>query len=362
MLTAAPVAVRDAGARRREGAVPRLLLEFLLAVIGGALLSQALAAPVAAAVTSPTGEPLPDCRYDDVAAARTAYADWDKVVLDTIFALPSSYVPPDLTSVANANISGSGKVRSFVIGDLKAMVRDAAAAGAALEVVSAYRSYSRQVALFDEYVSDVGFDEAVTFSARPGHSEHQLGTAIDFKSKGGSLPWNLSDWATTKAGKWLTNNGWRYGFLLSYPRRASPELTCYIYEAWHFRYFGRATAAAIVESGLSPREWLWARGYGRPAAGDDVVDTTPPSVPSGLTAKARSNRYVVLSWNESTDDMPGTVRYRLFRDGLAIGSKMTALTYTDRPTAGRHEYRVRAIDAAGNKSVKSPAVSVKASS
>jgi D-alanyl-D-alanine carboxypeptidase len=85
-------------------------------------------------------------------------------------------------------------------------------------------------------------------------------------------------------------------------------------------------------------------------------DTTAPSVPTGLTGSAHPNRVVKLTWNASTDNLPGTIRYRVFRDGVAIGTKVTTTSFSDQPTAGSHKYRVRAIDAAGNKSALSPPI------
>jgi CubicO group peptidase (beta-lactamase class C family) len=89
-----------------------------------------------------------------------------------------------------------------------------------------------------------------------------------------------------------------------------------------------------------------------------LSDTAAPSVPTGLTPAPRSNRYVQLSWSASIDNMPGAIRYRIFRDGVAIGVRQTTLSYTDRPSVGKHRYQVRSIDMAGNKSARSPAVSV----
>ena len=89
-------------------------------------------------------------------------------------------------------------------------------------------------------------------------------------------------------------------------------------------------------------------------------DVTAPTVPAGLSLTARSNRYVDLAWNASVDDLPGTILYRVSRDGVAIGTWQAALRYTDRPAVGTHSYQVRAMDVAGNKSARSPAVSVSA--
>ncbi len=214
------------------------------------------ATPVAAA------EAPPACSVDDVLTKHRRYADYPRSVLDTYFRLPSTYAPPGLTSTANAGLNGGYSVRSLVITDLRAMARAARAAGARLAVQSAYRSYAYQRAVFKHWVEVYGYAAAVKASARPGHSEHQLGTTLDFRSYGSSTPpWEYEDWARTKAGAWLKANAWRYGFLMSYPS-GKISLTCYRYEPWHYRYVGREYAKAVRESKLTLRQWLWAKGFG----------------------------------------------------------------------------------------------------
>jgi D-alanyl-D-alanine carboxypeptidase len=56
-------------------------------------------------------------------------------------------------------------------------------------------------------------------------------------------------------GRWLLANSWRYGFVVSYPE-GQTDRSCYSYEPWHLRYFGRELARSIHESGLTPREYL----------------------------------------------------------------------------------------------------------
>ncbi len=185
--------------------------------------------------------PLPACSVGDVPAVHAQFSDWARTLLDTTYTLGASYVPPDLVPVSGAGIGGAGSVRALVIDDLKALTEAARKAGVTLVVNSAYRSYTDQVATFDEVKASQGTDVALAAAARPGHSEHQLGTAIDF---GGGA-------------QWLSENAWRYGFVSSYPAGAARSLSCYVPEAWHYRYFGRATAAAIYDSGLIPRQWLW---------------------------------------------------------------------------------------------------------
>ncbi len=136
------------------------------------------------------------------------------------------------------------------------MTRAARAAGARLAVQSAFRSYSTQASTFAYWSRVSGYAAALKSSARAGHSEHQLGTTVDFRSYGGSAPWYYADWGKTRAGAWLRANAWKYGFVMSYPK-SRIGVTCYAYEPWHYRYVGRSVAAAVRRSGLTLREYLW---------------------------------------------------------------------------------------------------------
>lgn len=200
----------------------------------------------------------PECRYDDVAAYHTGYDDWALTLLDPIYKLGESYAPPDLVSASQAGLGGDHQVRALVVDDLTALSRAAAEAGNPIALQSAYRSYAYQVRTFDYWVSADGLEAALTSSARAGHSEHQLGTAIDVRSADGPAPWDLPDWAETPAGAWMAENAWRYGFVMSYPK-GQERVTCYVYEPWHYRYLGREAAAEMRASGLTLREWLWRR-------------------------------------------------------------------------------------------------------
>ena len=180
--------------------------------------------------------------------------DWALGVLDSLFRLPPGYVPPDLVPVSRAGIAGGGRVRAIIVTDLKAMVDRADTEGIPLAIRSAYRSGARQRTVFAGWVRSSGRSAALRSSARPGHSEHQLGTTIDFSVDGGA-PW-IGDFASTRTGRWLAAHGPEFGFVLSYPKGASDK-TCYAAEPWHFRWVGRRHAAAAMASGLTLREWLW---------------------------------------------------------------------------------------------------------
>jgi zinc D-Ala-D-Ala carboxypeptidase len=224
----------------------------LLAVLAQAVAPEALVHPEAE-----PGAPLPVCRYRDDATRYRRLSEWHKTLLDTNLRVRRSYAPTDLVPVSQAGIAGTGSVRSFVIPDLRAMAAAAKAAGNPIAVRSAYRSYATQVATFNAWVQRSGYEQALLYAARPGHSEHQLGTTLDFRSASSAkAPWDYSDWGQTPAGTWMRKNSWKYGFVLSYPKGKRRQ-SCYGYEPWHFRYVGRATAKAIRESGKVPRAWLW---------------------------------------------------------------------------------------------------------
>lgn len=200
--------------------------------------------------------PLPACRYDDILTSPRSYDDWSVTLVDTILRVSRDYVPPDLVDVSEASIPGNGRVRAILIDDLRGMAAAAKAANAPIAIQSAYRSYETQEDVFADWVGVHGRERALQLSARPGHSEHQLGIGIDFKTAGGGDPFG-GDWQLTAAGKWMKAHAWEYGFVMSYPR-GKMDVTCYDFEPWHFRYVGRELAASIHGSGLTPREYLWA--------------------------------------------------------------------------------------------------------
>ncbi len=177
------------------------------------------------------------------------------VVVSKKYKLPSNYVPKDLTNVNKSNIKTSKEilVRAIVINDLKKLGEAAKIDGIDLSIISGYRSYNTQGSTYQHWLSANGGNVGVTdqISARPGHSEHQLGTTVDFSTnKAGFSTFN-----NTPASAWLEKNAYKYGFVLSYPR-GSETVTGFTYEGWHYRYLGIENAKKQKESGLIPLQWL----------------------------------------------------------------------------------------------------------
>lgn len=234
----------------------------ILRVLPAAAVLAASMLAVPASSPAPVGAvgPLPACRLDDIFTEPRGYDDWQIIQVDWILSLGPDYKPPDLVSVRNSGIAGGGLIRKVAIDDLTDMVAAAKKNKTPLVAWSPYRGYAQQVKLFNGYAGWTGskytnFDSAVTYSARPGHSEHQTGLTIDFVAVGDDGL--TSNWEVTKTGKWMATHAWEYGWLMSYPK-GKTDVTCYRYEPWHYRYVGRDMAKKIHDSGLTIREYLWA--------------------------------------------------------------------------------------------------------
>ena len=130
------------------------------------------------------------------------------------------------------------------------MKKEASKDGISLKIVSGYRSYETQAAIFKKNVNLYGEEKANTFSARPGQSEHQTGLAFDINS----TKWAFAD---TAEAKWLAENCHRFGFIIRYPE-GKEDITGYVYEPWHIRYLNVEVATEIKNLGVCLEEYLGA--------------------------------------------------------------------------------------------------------
>ena len=125
--------------------------------------------------------------------------------------------------------------------------------GLTLLAWSGYRSYQAQKQLHESFVNQLGQIEAERIVARPGHSEHQTGLALDVKAFSPSgLERSFGD---TFESYWLGQNAHRFGFIIRYPEGREAE-TGFIYEPWHIRYVGIDAATEIYENNLILEEFL----------------------------------------------------------------------------------------------------------
>ena len=120
--------------------------------------------------------------------------------------------------------------------------------GVKLNIISGFRSYCYQEKIYNQYIKEFGVEKTNTFSAKPGHSEHQTGLAIDICE-------DSDKFINTKEDKWLQKNAYKFGFIIRYPK-GKEQITGYKYEPWHLRYVGKKHAKKIYEKQLTLEEYL----------------------------------------------------------------------------------------------------------
>jgi len=139
-------------------------------------------------------------------------------LLDQTIQLPQSVVQHFATMVAAAGKDG---VNHFLIS-------------------SGYRSNKEQSKLYQE--------EGADYALPAGHSEHNLGLALDIGS-------SLKAMNDAPEGEWLQKHAADYGFILRYPKDKT-AITGIQYEPWHFRYVGLPHSVIMQSQHLTLEEYL----------------------------------------------------------------------------------------------------------
>ncbi|MDT0274537.1 M15 family metallopeptidase [Blastococcus goldschmidtiae] len=206
--------------------------------------SPAAAAATAAPAGPPTPAPAPPAFDRTQRSLDSPDSTW--VVVNKLRPLdPVGYAPADLVDVGGGHLLRAEA--ALAVADLQA---EAAAAGHGIAVQSAYRSYEYQEGLFADAVGRFGAEGAEQRSARPGHSEHQTGLAVDVGGGGCDIERCFGD---TPEGRWVAANAHRSGFLVRYAA-GSEQITGYQYEPWHLRYVGPELATEMHETGVATLE------------------------------------------------------------------------------------------------------------
>ena len=166
------------------------------------------------------------------------------LIVNKSYPLPKDYVPTNTYKNATGLNYCTTCIDKEAYEKYKEMKADATALGLNIWIQSGYRSYNLQESLYNKYVNRDGKVAADTYSARPGHSEHQTGLAFDLNS--------ISDeFQYTDEGKWVNNNCYKYGYILRYPK-GKENITGYKYESWHLRYVGKDLATKLYNNG----DWI----------------------------------------------------------------------------------------------------------
>lgn len=165
--------------------------------------------------------------------------------------LQSDYIPKNLESISLRFANKDKYLRKDAKEAFENLSSEASALGYRIVAVSAYRDYNYQNELFNYYVEEKGLDYALDCSAKPGHSEHQTGLAVDVEGENKDYD-NFED---TKEFNWMKENAHRFGFILRYPK-GKEHITGFKYEPWHYRYVGIDAAYKIYEKNITLEEYL----------------------------------------------------------------------------------------------------------
>lgn len=167
--------------------------------------------------------------------------------------LELGYVPNNLvplpTSISNSGLCLKENIKDAFV----QMKNDAEKEKIFIKITSAFRSYDTQKLLFTE--KEKVSSNASMYLARPGYSEHQLGTTIDIS--GASIDYGraTAKFENTIEDFWLKDNAYKYGFIQSYSS-GKESITGYSYEPWHYRYIGIENAKYIKENNTTILEFL----------------------------------------------------------------------------------------------------------
>ena len=164
--------------------------------------------------------------------------------------LPNDYVPKNLTAIKEEYAVSGMKLVDYAKDAFEEMASAAKEEGYTIRAMSSYRSYDYQKNLYNRYVRQDGQQQADTYSARAGYSEHQTGLAVDIDN--GKI--SYTDFENTKEFGWMQEHAHEYGFILRYPK-SKVDVTGYQYESWHYRYVGKEIAKRIHETNMTYDEY-----------------------------------------------------------------------------------------------------------
>lgn len=187
--------------------------------------------------------------YDIYTIDGATYVD-GLLIVNKTYALPLGYEPKDTrSSTKDVTKHCASCINNVAYEAWNVMKADALAVGINLWIQSGYRPYQLQESLYNGYVERSGKEEADTFSARPGYSEHQTGQCFDINNPS-------RNFNGTKEAKWIAENCYKYGYIIRYPEGKADE-TGYMYESWHVRYVGTDLSYKLYNNG----DWITMEDY-----------------------------------------------------------------------------------------------------
>ena len=174
-----------------------------------------------------------------------------QILVNKHYHVDGEYEPDDLVKISNWYSYGDDQMmREEAYNEFKSLFNAAKEADIKIIINSSYRSYADQEETYNEYLNRYGLETTEALAAHPGNSEHQTGLAIDVTTPG----YNTKTFDESEAFTWLTNNAYKYGYILRYPKDKE-YLTGFDYESWHYRYVGKEIAQYIHDNNITYDEY-----------------------------------------------------------------------------------------------------------
>lgn len=164
--------------------------------------------------------------------------------------LSKDYIPSDLEKISLKYATEEKYLRKEAKVAFERLSEEAKLRNYKIVATSTYRSYEYQDKLYNYYVETQGLEYADLCSARPGHSEHQTGLAVDVMGSNN----DYDRFEESIEFTWMRNNAHKFGFILRYPK-GKENITGFKYEPWHYRYVGVDVATEIYQNDITLEEY-----------------------------------------------------------------------------------------------------------
>lgn len=189
--------------------------------------------------------------YDPL--AELSSEKWALTLINKNYPLDKKYSPTLAPVIEGSSVTADSRISEAY----QAMYADALKSGYVLTPYSGYCSYQGQQTIYNNKIQSFIFqgmteDEAKANAEKriepAGCSENGAGLSVDIISAS-------TGFASTDEYKWLTENAFKYGFVLRYPDDKT-DVTGMIYQPWHWRYVGIDVAIEMKNNNQCLEEYL----------------------------------------------------------------------------------------------------------
>lgn len=186
--------------------------------------------------------------YDE--SIKTNIDNKELILVNKYYNLSEDYEPDNITNISLSYAYEGNSLNETALSAFKELSNSAKDNGYTILINSSYRDYNSQKEVWESRKDLYGTRKADEYAARPGHSEHQSGYAIDVADF-----YDENDkFGDTESYIWMKDNCYRFGFILRYPQDKE-DITGYSFEPWHYRYVGTDVASTIKNEKITFDEY-----------------------------------------------------------------------------------------------------------